>query len=52
MGEVSQAITSIMSDLGKHSELIDVADACTPLALVAMTCGDPREVRRFIEGFR
>lgn len=55
-GDLMNAVTSMMSDLDKHPEtrLGDGPGAGTLmwLGILAVNSGDPREVSRFIEGFR
>jgi len=50
--DVQNAVTSIMSDLGKHSELRRSADAAGAFAIAVMMRGSVQDARRFIEGFR
>lgn len=50
-GAVQNAVTSMLSDIGKHPETIDKTGALVALAMVALQSGDVGEARRFIEGF-
>ena len=51
-GDVSNAIASIMSDMNKHPETkLEPGSVFTMLGLMAVASGDPREARRYIEGF-
>lgn len=51
-GDVQNAITSMLSDLGKHPETEGAGRAMAPVAMMTMMNQDPHEARRFIEGFR
>ncbi len=51
-GDVSNAITSMMSDMNKHDETnLEPTHVLTLLGLRAAMSGDPQEARRYIEGF-
>lgn len=50
-GDFKQAITSMMSDLGKHDETKPSADCMAPMALFELMNGTPNTARKFIEGF-
>lgn len=50
-GLLEQAVTSMMSDLGKHPETISLGQFCAPQGLRAMMSGDAAKVRSFIEQF-
>ena len=49
MGDPSQAVASMMSDLNSHEETKILADNLAPLSLLAGM--DINEARRFINGF-
>ena len=49
-GDVRNAVTSMLSDLGKHPETSDCGLAMLGIMLVAS--GDLSGARRFVEGFR
>ena len=51
-GDVVEAITSMLSDLGKHEETRDSIVAMAPLGLLYAKNQDFDGARRFIEGFR
>lgn len=51
-GDVNQAVTSMLSDLGKHDETKAVGEKLAMLGMMACMSGDITEARRFIEGFR
>ncbi len=51
-GDAQQAITSILSDMGKHDETKEAAKMMGPIALMElMSGGGIDSARRFIEGF-
>lgn len=45
-----QAVTSMLSDLGKHPETKGAAEVMGIIGLMTAT-GSPAEARRFIDGF-
>jgi hypothetical protein len=49
-GEMTNAIASMISDLGKHSEL-EKSAGLAPFLIFTIDTRDPYSVRRFIEGF-
>lgn len=51
-GDLMNAVTSMMSDLDKHPETKVNNATLLMLGVFAVNSGDPREVSRFIEGFR
>ncbi len=51
-GDIQNAVTSMLSDLGKHPETQNVGRAMAPVGIFTITQRDPQEARRFIEGFR
>ena len=51
-GDVKAAVTSLMSDLAKHSELRQTATDLGPLAIAAVWSNNVSNARRFIEGFK
>lgn len=50
-GDPRSAITSLMSDLGKHPGTASEAKALVSLAMHALAQGTDKEVREFIMGF-
>ena len=50
-GDIQQAVTSMMSDLGKHEETEGVANVMAPMAMYEMMHGTSASARRFITGF-
>ena len=46
-----EAITSMLSDLGKHDELKGIAQSMGMLAIMVISQSSISDVRRFIEGF-
>ena len=50
-GDAKQAVTSMLSDLGKHEETKGSLDWAGPLGLLALMSDEAHEARRFIEGF-
>jgi hypothetical protein len=51
-GDVKEALTSMISDLNKHSATRRMASECGPLAVLLIVYHSPRLARRFIEGFQ
>jgi hypothetical protein len=51
-GDIMNAITSMLSDLGEHPETRMNNDYLTMLGMTIINNNDPREAKRFIEGFR
>ena len=50
-GDVPNAVTSMLSDLGKHPETDLKNPMLTMLGMLAVQSGDVSEARRFIDGF-
>lgn len=50
-GDIANAVTSMLSDLGKHDETRGVGEKMAMLGMLAITSGDTAEARRFITGF-
>lgn len=53
-GNLVEAVTSMMSDLGKHPETVKTGSALAMLGLLALQQaqgGDSDGVKRYIEGF-
>lgn len=51
--DVTNAITSMFSDLDKHPETkIVPGSILSKLAVAYLISGDPEDARRYIEGFR
>ncbi len=50
IGELHNAVTSMLSDLNKHSELAGIAEKMDMFGLMSARQGQ-LAVRRFIEGF-
>lgn len=50
-GDLNNAVTSMMSDLGKHPETAKVGEMMTPFGLQCMMQQDHHGARRFIVGF-
>ena len=48
---LSDAVASMLSDMGAHDETKPAAESCAPLGMFALMSGSEHEVRRFIEGF-
>ena len=48
-GDLSQAVTSMLSDLSKHEELRGIGEKLSMLGLFAVR--SRRETERFIDGF-
>lgn len=51
-GDVTNAVTSMLSDLRKHPETEGVGAMLGMMGLMAAQSGNMQEARRFIEGFR
>jgi hypothetical protein len=51
-GDVTNAITSMLSDLSKHPETKGIAEKMTMLAMFYMVNHDLQGARDFVEGFR
>jgi hypothetical protein len=52
VGDVQNAIASMMSDLGKHDETRRLNPFIQQMGLAVAMSGDPLQARRWIEGFR
>lgn len=51
-GDLVNAVASMMSDLDKHEETkFGPSSVLSQLGIVAAMSNDPREVRRYIDGF-
>lgn len=50
-GELSDAVASMLSDMGKHPETSGSAERLAPIGMFELMTGDPGRVRSFIEGF-
>ena len=50
-GDVNNAVTSMLSDLGKHEETRGAGEKFAMLGMMACMSGDANEARRFIDGF-
>lgn len=50
-GDVQNAITSMLSDLGKYDENSSAAASMAPIGLMIAMNNDIHEARKFIEGF-
>lgn len=50
-GDLTNAMASMVSDLGKHDETAPSANLWTSVGLMEVMSGDKQRVRRFIEGF-
>ena len=50
-GDLSSAVASMASDLGKHAETEHAGQTMAPLAMMFLVSGDSDGVRRWIEGF-
>ena len=48
---VTNAVTSMLSDIRKHPETEDKSGALGMLGIAALQSGDAGEARKFIEGF-
>jgi hypothetical protein len=51
-GDLEQAVTSMLSDLGKHPETENLGAKFGMLGIMLLANHDTDGVRRFIEGFR
>lgn len=51
-GNVQDAVTSMLSDLGKHDETRPVLEIMGMAGILVIQTNNPAEARRFIEGFR
>lgn len=51
-GDIEQALTSMMSDLGKHDETKGLAEAMAPMYMWVLMTRSESEARKFIRGFR
>lgn len=51
IGDVQNAVQSMVSDLGKHDETKNVAPELLALGFPVMLSGDREQARRFIDGF-
>lgn len=51
-GEFVEAITSMLSDLGKHDETRELGKKMAPIGIFYIIHGDDYGARHFIEGFR
>jgi len=52
VGEIDNAVTSMLSDLGKHPETTAIGQKLSMLAIIYMMNKDIDGARGFIEGFR
>ncbi len=50
-GDVQNAITSMLSDMGKHEETVSTGAAMAPLAAFELMNPSVDSARRFIDGF-
>lgn len=50
-GDLTNAVTSMMSDMSKHPETNLNTPTLAMIGMLAVQSGDEREVRRFIDGF-
>jgi hypothetical protein len=50
-GEVTNAIASMMSDMGQHEETRPMNAFLQQMGLAIATSGDPLQARRWIQGF-
>jgi hypothetical protein len=50
-GDLTNAVASMLSDLGKHPETVGLGETIRMLGLMAAASGNRREVERFVEGF-
>lgn len=50
-GDVQNALTSMLSDLGKHDETKGIGEKLAPLAMFEMMNPSIDGARRFIDGF-
>jgi hypothetical protein len=51
-GDIAEAITSMLSDLGKHPETRGIGEKMAMLGIFYIIQHDERGARDFIEGFR
>lgn len=51
-GDMTNAVTSMLSDLGKHEETRAVGEKLAPMGMMFLMNRDSDGVRRFITGFR
>jgi len=51
-GDLSSAVASMLSDLGKHDELKGIGEKMILLGILYLTQQDGPGVERFIQGFR
>ena len=51
-GDMVNAVSSMLSDLGKHPELEGIGKQMAIYGIFLLTNKNPNEIRRFIEGFR
>ena len=52
LGDVPSAISSMLSDLSKHPETVEIGIAMSGYGLFMAMNRDEDDARRFIEGFR
>lgn len=50
-GDINNAVTSMLSDLGKHPETKAVADKMAPLGMMYLINRDEGGAGQFIDGF-
>ena len=50
-GDIVDAVTSMISDMGKHDETKTIAEAMGPIGMMEAMNGSVDGARRFIEGF-
>lgn len=50
-GDVTSAVTSMLSDMNKHPDTKLTSPILTMLGMMAIQSGNELEVRRFIDGF-
>ena len=51
-GDITNAIASMLSDLGKHEETKGVGSSMAMIGLMAASSDNMDEAKRFINGFR
>jgi hypothetical protein len=51
-GDMSNAVASMLSDLGKHEETRGVGQTMAPMGMMFLMQQDRDGVRKFITGFR
>ncbi len=51
-GDMTNAVTSMLSDLSKHEETRKVGESMAPMGMMFLMNHDSAGVRRFITGFR